>query len=203
MTFVTFLKGCKMAGDNESSIVLGNLLFLKIFQAFRMAIQPTKLIITSLALAIICLAGWLMDFNKTVAVSRDSNGKIISTELQIYMLRFAENNAITPEEAHDGITRLRENDQRSGVFLTLWNSAATYFKKAVDSVFRHDVISVVQNIRDFFRSIGWAFRYHFIYCIIFFMIELAVLSIAGGAICRIAALQNAQGEKPGMTEAIR
>jgi hypothetical protein len=35
------------------------------------------------------------------------------------------------------------------------------------------------------------------------MIELAVLSIAGGAICRIAALQNAQGEKPGMTEAIR
>ncbi len=186
-----------MAGGNESSIVLDNLLFPKIFQTFRMAIQPTKLIITSLALAIICLAGWLMDFSKTVAVSRDNNGKIILTELQIYM------NSPTPEDAHAGIKRLRENETRSGVFSTLWNSAATYFKKAVDSVFRHDVVSVVQNIRDFFRAIGWALRYHFIYCIIFFVIELSVLSIAGGAICRIAALQNAQGEKPGMTEAIR
>ena len=186
-----------MAGSNESSIVLGNLLFPKIFQTFRMAVQPTKLIITSLALAIICLAGWLMDFSKTVAVSRDSNGKIILTELQVYM------SSPTPEEAHIGIKRLWENDQRSGVFSTLWNSAATQFKKAVESVFDRDVIAVVENIHDFFIGIGWAFRYHFIYCIIFFIIELAVLSVAGGAICRIAALQNAQGEKPGMTEAIR
>ena len=186
-----------MAGSNGSSIVLDNLLFLKIFQTFRMAIQPSKLIITSLALAIICLAGWLMDFSKTVAVSRDNNGKIILTELQIYM------SSPSAENANISIKRLRENGLRSGVFSTLWNSSATYFKKAVDSVFNRDVVGVVSNIHGFFRVIGWALRYHFIYCIIFFVIELSVLSVAGGAICRIAALQNAQGEKPGMTEAIR
>jgi len=186
-----------MADSNESSIVFGNLLFPKIFQTFRMAIQPSKLIITSLALAIICFAGWLMDFSKTVAVTRYDNGKIVLTELQIYMSN------LPSEEMDASIKKLRENDQHSGVFSTLWNSSATYFKKAVDSVFNRDVVGVVEHIHSFSRVIGWALRYHFIYCIIFFMIELAVLSVAGGAICRIAALQNAQGEKPGMTEAIR
>ncbi|MBA7678964.1 hypothetical protein ES703_87244 [subsurface metagenome] len=60
------------------------------------------------------------------------------------------------------------------------------------------------NIADCFKAVvGWALRYHFLYCIIFFVIELAVISIAGGSLCRIAALQFAQGEKPGLTEALR
>jgi hypothetical protein len=61
----------------------------------------------------------------------------------------------------------------------------------------------LQNITDYFKAVGWAVRYHFAYCIIFFVIELAVISVAGGAICRIAALQFARGEKPGLTEALR
>jgi hypothetical protein len=51
--------------------------------------------------------------------------------------------------------------------------------------------------------VGWALRYHFLYCLIFAAITLAAISIAGGAVCRIAALQFARGEKPGLTEAIR
>jgi hypothetical protein len=35
------------------------------------------------------------------------------------------------------------------------------------------------------------------------MIGLSVISISGGAICRIAALQFSRGEKPGLTEALR
>ncbi len=42
-----------------------------------------------------------------------------------------------------------------------------------------------------------------VYCIIFLIIMLAVSSISGGAVCRIAALQFARGEKPGLTEALR
>jgi len=38
--------------------------------------------------------------------------------------------------------------------------------------------------------------------IILFAVSLVVLSLCGGAICRIAALQFAQGEKPGLTEAV-
>ncbi|MHC4635352.1 MAG: hypothetical protein ACYSYU_09135 [Planctomycetota bacterium] len=62
---------------------------------------------------------------------------------------------------------------------------------------------MASNIADYFRAVLWAVRYHFLYCIIFFAITLAVISAAGGAICRIASLQFARGEKPGMIEALR
>ncbi|MBN1972959.1 MAG: hypothetical protein JW787_04930 [Sedimentisphaerales bacterium] len=183
-----------MAGGNQVSIVFEDILFLKIFRAFRMAIQPTKLIITSAALSLICLSGWIMDFSKTVAVVRDSNNKIILTELQVYT---------THKDTRAGIERLRESGQRSGVFRILWGSAASNFKNAVNFVYMHNVLGVVSCISSFFKSLEWALKYHYIYCAVFFIIVLAVMSAAGGAICRIAALQNAQGEKPGMTEAIR
>ncbi len=62
---------------------------------------------------------------------------------------------------------------------------------------------MAKNIAEFFQAIIWAARYHWLYCTLFFVITLAVFSIAGGAICRIAALQFAQGEKPGLIEALR
>jgi hypothetical protein len=186
-----------MVRGTESSPLFDGLLFPKIFQTFRISIQPTKLIITFLALAVICLAGWIMDFSKTVAVARDSEGKIVNTELQIYMT------SPGPDAVRSGIERLRENDDRRGVFSTLWHFAAARFKGAVDSVFAFNILGVVENIADYFRAVGWALRYHCLYCIIFLVIKLAVISIAGGAICRIAALQFSRGEKPGLTEAIR
>jgi hypothetical protein len=186
-----------MSGGKNISVVFDEFLFLKIFRTFRMAIQPTKLIITFVALAFISLSGWLMDFSRTVVVTRDINGKITNSELQVYM------ESATHREARAGIEVLRGYGQRSGVFKILWNSASTHFKQAVDSVFAHSIVGVVTNIREFFESLEWAIKYHFIYCVIFFVIVLAVMSAAGGSICRIAALQNAQGEKPGLTEAVR
>jgi hypothetical protein len=180
-----------MVSGKESSRLFDGLVFPKIFQTFRMSIQPTKLIITFLALAVICLAGWLMDFSKTVVDRGDG-----TTELQIYIMN------------PGSLQRFIEGDkefanQRTGVFSTLWHFSAGRFQGAVDSVFRFDVPGVVQNIADFFKALRWALKYHFLYCIIFFVINLAVISVAGGAVCRIAALQFAQGEKPGLTEAIR
>lgn len=74
-----------MGDEKDSSNVCKNILFLKIFQTFRMAIQPSKLIIAFLAVTSICLAGWIMDFSDTVVAEKDSQGKVIRTELQIYM----------------------------------------------------------------------------------------------------------------------
>jgi hypothetical protein len=62
---------------------------------------------------------------------------------------------------------------------------------------------VVKNVSEGFRALMWALKYHYIYSIIFFAVTLAVISIAGGGICRIAALQFARDERPGMTEALR
>ena len=181
-----------MVSENDSSKVFDGLLFPKIFRTFRMAIQPTKLIITFSALAVICLAGWIMDFSETVVGRGDR-----VTELDIYITN--------PGKLQQFIKENKEfMDERRGVFSTLWHFSATKFQGAVDSVFARDIPGVVGNIADYFRAVvGWALRYHFIYCIIFFVIILAVISIAGGAICRIAALQFARGEKPGLTEALR
>ena len=186
-----------MVSGKESYQLFNDLIFPKLFQTFRMSIQPTKLIITIVALAVICLAGWIMDFSKTVVVERNNEGRIVETELKIYMTD-ADRNEMLSE-----IEKLRQNGQRSGVFSTMWHFAAKKFHGAVDSVFAIDVPGVVQNIVDYFKAVGWAIRYHTVYCIIFFIIMLAVISISGGAVCRIAALQFARGEKPGLTEALR
>jgi hypothetical protein len=180
-----------MVSEKESSKIFDELLFPKIFHTFRMAIQPTKLIIAFLALAIICLAGWVMDFSETVVATEGAQGKI--TELDKYMTNPAQVNSYIEGSKSRG----------AGVFSTLWRFAATKFQGAVDSVFAFDVPGVVKNIADYFKAVEWALRHHFVYCIIFFVIKLAVISIAGGAICRIAALQSARGEKPGLTEALR
>ena len=182
-----------MVSEKESFQLFDNLLFPKIFQTFRMAIQPTKLIIVFSALAVICLAGWIMDFSKTVVTAPAAQGK--TTELQIYLTE--------PKQVQSFIETYKEKTEGVGVFSTLWRFAATKFQGAVDSVFAFQVPGVVGNIADCFKAAVWALRHHFLYCIIFFVINLAVISIAGGGLCRIAALQFAQGEKPGLTEALR
>ena len=186
-----------MVSGKESAQFLDDLVFPKIFQTFRMSIQPTKLIITSVALAIICLAGWIMDFSKTVAVERDNDGRIVETELQIYMTDADRN------EVRSGIEKLRQKGQSGGVFSTMWHFSAKKFHGAIDSVFALDLRGVIGNIAGFFKAVGWALRYQPVYCIVFFIIMLAVVSISGGAVCRIAALQFARGEKPGLTESLR
>jgi len=181
-----------MGSEKEFSGVFDDLLFPKIFQTFRIAIQPSKLIIAFLALAVICLAGRIMDLRKTVVVTPGTHGKI--TELQIYMTN--------PDQLNSYVENHKQSSERIGVFSTLWNFAAEKFKGAVNSLFAFNLPAAAANIADYFKAVGWAVRYHFIYCIIFFIIKLAVISIAGGSLCRIAALQFARGEKPGLTEAL-
>jgi len=149
-----------MVNEKEPPQLISNLLFPKIFQTFRMAIQPSKLIIAFSAVAVICLAGWIMDFFVVIR-------------------------------------------GESGVFATLWCSSAAKFQGAINSLFAFNLPAVAANIADWFGTVGWAIRHHYLYSIVFFAITLAAISIAGGAICRIAALQFARGEKPGLTEALR
>ncbi|KPJ66193.1 MAG: hypothetical protein AMJ43_08865 [Coxiella sp. DG_40] len=182
-----------MDSEKQSYQIFDNLLFPKIFQTFRMAIQPTKLIIALLALAIICLAGWIMDFSRTVVTTPAPQGQI--TELHVYMA--------SPGKVKSHIDDYKEIGSRKGVFSTLWQFAAARFNDTLNSLFAFNLPAVAKNIADYFKAVRWALRYHFLYCIIFFVIKLAVISVAGGAICRIAALQFARDERPGLTEALR
>jgi len=50
-----------MVDEGKPVLPFGSFLFPRLFQAFRMSIQPTKLILAFLALATVCLAGRVMD----------------------------------------------------------------------------------------------------------------------------------------------
>jgi hypothetical protein len=195
MTIVTFLKGNKMVGGKESSKFIDELLFTKIFQSFRMAIQPTKFIITFCALAIISLAGWLMDLTKTVTVEHDANGETIQTELQLYMT--------DPAKVNSFIETTKSAGPGQGVFYTLWHFGTEKFHNMLKELFDLNFTIMAEYTADCLTALRWALRYHLLYCIIFIAVALVVISLAGGAICRISALQVARGEKPGLTEAMR
>lgn len=184
-----------MVRGTDSTRLFDDLLFPKILQTFRMAIQPTKLIIAFLAVTLICLAGWIMDFSGSVVV--DDVGD--ATELSRYVENAGDRDAAV--ESH--IDKFRDTGERQGVFATLWHFGSARFHAAIIDLFDLNLKGVRDNVTAFFRAIGWAFRFHCIYCLIFVALALAVMSVAGGALCRIAALQFAQGEKPGLTEAIR
>jgi hypothetical protein len=184
-----------MVIGKDTSKFTEELLFPKIFQTFRMAIQPTKFIITFSALAIISLAGWLMDFSKTVCVEHNSAGETVTTELQIYMTN--------PTQVDTFIESYKETSKGQGVFFTLWHFGSQKFHNILKELFELNFSSIATSLADCFTALRWALRYHLIYCIIFAAIILAVFSVAGGAICRISALQVARGEKPGLTEALR
>ena len=186
-----------MVSGNNSTRLFEDLLFPKIFRTFRVAIQPTKLVIAFLAVAVICLAGWMMDLSGTVVVGTYGPDEV--TELDIYMNRSDDPGAAT--KAH--IDKYKDKGDQAGVFATLWHFGSDKFHVALGELFEFNFKSVGENIRDCFSAIGWAFKYHYVYCVIFVTIVLAVISVAGGALCRIAALQFAQGEKPGLTEALR
>jgi hypothetical protein len=92
---------------------------------------------------------------------------------------------------------------RTGVFITLWHFGANAFHHALYALLSWDISGVVRSLTDSFRALVWAFRWHTLYSVVFFGVAFAVLSLAGGAICRIAALQLAQAERPGLKQALR
>jgi hypothetical protein len=182
-----------MNNGKEPSKVFDNFLFPKIFQTFRMAIQPSKLIIAFASLAVICLSGWIMDFSGTVVAVPKAQGE--TTELQIYIT--------SPDILKSYIEYYKESGERKGVFATLWCFGSEKFHGALKSLFAFDFPGVAKNIADGFKALIWALRHQYIYSIIFFVITLVVISIGGGGLCRIAALQFARNEKPGIIEALR
>ena len=182
-----------MSDKNNSFGIFSDLLFPKIFQTFRIARHHTKLMIAFAAFVVIFMAGSILDLNKTVVASPGSQPLV--TELQIYLTR--------PSQLQSFIQANKEKGPRTGVFSVLWLFAHERFHIALESLFAFNLPAAAASVADYCKAVGWAFRYHTVYCIILSAIKLAVIAIAGGAICRIAALQFARGEKPGLTEALR
>ncbi len=183
-----------MGSEIPAGQILNSLLFPKIFRTFWMAIQPSKLIISLGMIATIALGGWLMDLvSKSVVSTPGTNGT--ETELHIYMS--------APERVGIYIDRYSDSGERIGVFSTLWDFGRERFHGALRGLFNFNMTGVMRNVSEYMTAVEWLFKFHPVYCVIFALMKLCIVCIGGGAICRIAALEFARDEKPGIMEALR
>ncbi|MCH8217754.1 MAG: hypothetical protein IH892_13395, partial [Planctomycetes bacterium] len=182
-----------MAPGNDPSEFFKAFLFINIFRAFRMAIHPRKMVIAFIAVLLVSLSGWAMDVSKTVSV--DDQGR---SELDTYLQQ--------TDQAPSFLEKTDLHGGHTGVFETLVRFGVKRFENSLDALKEFDVTTlfvVFDNLGQGFKALEWAFMYHLIYSSVFFAITLAVSSVAGGAICRMAALEFAQNERPGLMESLR
>jgi len=215
-----------MVHEKEPVLPLGNLLFPRIFQAFHIAVRPTNLVIAWAAVTVLCLTGRIMDLNRTVVVdpgfagaaprdtlrpgtaSAPTSGTSPEirrtrgvTELDLYLLPDA---TLTKNfiESRKGFTESKEG-VRTGVFTTLWRFGDKEFHNALFALLSWNLPGLVRSVTNGVKALLWAFRWHTLYSVVFFAVAFVVLSLAGLAICRSAALQFARAEKPRLTLTVR
>lgn len=202
----------RLAGRYSLRGIWEDLAMPELAYGFTLAVGPTKLVIAFLAVAAICLTGYLLDrcsqsvmvhpepsicqYGQTVTVSL-----MQATELEVYLA--------DPEQLRTFYERYEGQTPGKGVFSTLWSFTAGRFNDANKQVFDLRRSNFFSNMGHVFlnfwlclKAIIWALRFHPYYSIFFFSFSFAVLCFAGGAICRCAALEYAQNEKPGFFEAV-
>ncbi|MBP7051933.1 MAG: hypothetical protein KBE65_13040 [Phycisphaerae bacterium] len=195
-----------MVDAREPTSPFGSFLFPHIFRSFRLAVHPSKLAVAFAAVTVICLTGWLMDLNRTVVVTgapAGVPGSLImniasrgsTTELDVYV---ASESALSVV-----LASIPPDAPRLGVFTTLSRFVAAQLGSAVGAAFRLDGPQSAGAFLRCAKAIAWAFERHTIYSVVFFSVALVALSLAGGAICRIAALQFARNERPRLVQATR
>lgn len=188
---------------NQLQQIWESFAFTRLLRTFRMSVAPAKLLIAMFAIILICVFGWLMD---TLTVTTKT-GKSDQTSMKPGVDSIAEYNTPSqwPMYKDKGKTFfvLEEFSKTRGVFSTLWNITSTRFHVAVVSLFKLRPLEMLFNLWLCVLSLLWAVKYHPIYSVVFLTYVIVVMAFAGGAICRLAALEFSRGEKPGLTEAIK
>ncbi len=214
-----------MVREKEPVLTLGGFLFPRIFQAFPIAIRPANLAIAFAALTVLCLMGRIMDLSRTVVVDPGFAGAAPRatarpgtpaptagtspqirpargvTELDLYLLPDA---ALTKNfiESRKGFIESKDA-ARTGVFTTLWRCGDQEFHHALYALLSWNIPGLVRSVTNGAKALLWAFRWHTLYSIVFFTVAFVVLSLAGLALCRSAALHFARAEKPGLMQTVR
>ncbi|MBL7214876.1 MAG: hypothetical protein ISS71_04285 [Phycisphaerae bacterium] len=173
--------------------------------SFKLAIGPIKLLLAFSAVLTTCLLGFLMDqcSQSVVVCSQNVPGYGLhtgQTELDLYIQN--------PLRTAPFIEEFQEQASGQGVFSTLWNFATSRFHDATTQLLNlgnanifGNVQYVLSNVWQCFRAVVWAFQFHPFYSMFYFTLSFFVFGFFGGAICRCAALEFAQEERPGLFEA--
>ncbi|MDH7598145.1 MAG: hypothetical protein QHH07_00720 [Sedimentisphaerales bacterium] len=149
------------------------LMFRRIFKTFRMAIHPRKMTLAFLAVLAIGLIGWLMDLSG-LQVDRWPDTLLVP-----------------------------DTGKEVGMFRQLYGIIASQVHVGFFALAKLDIPAFIRSVISSLEALGCAFNTHPLWSSIFFALMLVVLSLAGGGICRLAALQFAEGERPGLMDCIR
>jgi hypothetical protein len=192
---------------NIASQMLDSFVCTSLFKTFRFAIQPGKMVIALLAVIVLVTTGTLMDLRPTVMTTPGATVEDVAAapNTGIYSSRPATelHASIMGREFWQDYTSFDGGGPRIGVFSAMWEFCSARFDDTALAIVRCDVPGVDKNISMIAGAVWWAFRYHTLYTSAYFVIVLIVMAIAGGAICRSAALQFARDERAGLVECVR
>jgi hypothetical protein len=171
--------------------------------SFKLAIGPTKMLLSFCAVLAVCALGYVMDRGtRSVSAIRPSESfTVLQTELDVYI-------AGTPKETRAFIEKA-ETEKITGVFGSLWtffsgrfHDASTQLLNLSDSNMYANVKFAGINIWLCMRAVGWAFYFHPCYSLVYFSVVFGIMVFAGAAITRCAALEFSKAEKPGLFEVL-
>ena len=167
---------------------------LHIFRTLGLALQPAKLSLALIAIVLTLLLGGVLDW-ATLA----GNGGVSETAIVEFI---RDRDLSQPHQAQSGAHGVfdvwRKHEQRCllGILDTFVPSVSISTATAVTSP-----MSAMPRMRPWANVSGaglglwWLVRYHYIFALLFITGALIIWSCAGGAICRLAALQFAQDQR--------
>lgn len=173
---------------------------LQIVRALMIAVQPGKLAIGLIGIYLTFVLGGLLD----LAWSQHGVGETAIT--QFILAREADRPYLEPEGT-SGIFEVWRKHEKRCVLGVLGSSVpgssmagGTLLGSYLDT---HTDTQPLRNVVSMVYGGWWLLRYHSLYFVLFVIGFLLIWSWCGGAICRMAALQSARGERLAMRDALR
>jgi len=176
--------------------------FTQLFRAFRLAIQPTKLLLAFCGIVLTYGTGRILDGMWSTA-SRPAlivMGDHALSELDVFVN--AEGGGREAVLAWRETLESAEGVQRIGLFKLLLTHGRVSIRQTTDAVVAADCGGLVAAIRFGLMGPAWLFAMHWFYGVLFFLVSLAIWAVFGGAICRVTAMHATRDEVIGLGESL-
>lgn len=171
-----------------------------IVRTFGMAVQPGKLGLALAAIAMTFLIGTVLDViwkGASQGVEADTIGQFLEAHER--------GQPFSEFDGSHGVFEVWQTHQRaciSGLLASSTPGASVIARTSLGTYVQvHSNTSPLDNLANMVLGVWWMCRYHVFYSVLFGLSGLLVWSLAGGAVCRIAAVQFSCSEIPSLKQA--
>ncbi len=172
-----------------------------ILRMLGLAVHPAKLGIGLVAIFLTCVLGMVLD------VVGGVGGGVTDTAITRFIEARELDQPYEEAEGDHGVFEVwRQHERRCVLGLlasSLPGASAAAGTPVGTYVQAHARAKPLRNLAGMVYGVWWLFSYHTVYFVVFALGALLIWSCAGGAICRIAAVQFARDEKLTMRQALR